>query len=68
MGRRYGATLYKQSQRFGKQHGVTMCLYVVNYKFLGGDDTRLEESFAFLEEIIPPEKRTPLPKVYRRPR
>jgi predicted Zn-dependent peptidase len=48
----YGATLHTQSQRFGKQHVVTMSLSVVNDKFIGGDDTLLEEAFAFLEEII----------------
>ena len=45
----YGATLHTQSQRFGKQHVVTMSLSVVNDKFIGGDDTLLEEAFAFLE-------------------
>ena len=48
----YGATLHTQSQRFGKQHVVTLSLSVVNDKFIGGDDTLLEEAFAFLEEII----------------
>lgn len=48
----YGASLNTQSQRFGKQHVVTMSLTVVNDKFIGGDDTLLEESFGFLQDIL----------------
>lgn len=48
----YGASLNTQSQRFGKQHVATMSLTIVNDKFIGGDDTLLEESFGFLHDII----------------
>lgn len=48
----YGATLSSQSQRIGKQHVVTFSLKIVNDKFIGGDDTLLEQGFSFLNEVV----------------
>lgn len=48
----YGASLSSNSQRYGNHHVVTLRLRVVNDKFIGGDETLLEEAFSFLREII----------------
>lgn len=48
----YGASLGAQSQRYGHQHVTTFQLRVVNDKYIGGDDTLLEQAFCYLEEII----------------
>lgn len=48
----YGASLSSNSQRIGKQHIVTVSLKIVNDKFIGGDDSLLEQAFTFLNQII----------------
>ncbi|UJF14875.1 insulinase family protein [Jeotgalibaca sp. MA1X17-3] len=48
----YGASLSSNSQRIGKQHIVTVSLKIVNDKFIGGDDSLLEQAFAFLNEVV----------------
>lgn len=48
----YGASLSSSSQRYGSQHVLSFRLKVVNDRYIGGNNTLLEQGFAFLQEII----------------
>lgn len=48
----YGASLSSSSQRYGTQHVLSFRLKIVNDRYIGGDETLLEEGVAFLQEII----------------